>query len=328
MAMVYLSARTLKTHQAWRSTYQAWQKALDEVQRENARIQGGVEEGAEIVEPGIDQLQAELHRVVVGRGTVWFNVKVEKIDPQTGIGALTIEYPQPHDIVSKMIVFAFERAPVAEGGKYLGEFKITKGDGKDKTIEIAPNLPLTDQDRQRLSQAKGPWTLYAVMPVDDAKFYAAMTPDERRILLPGKSPERLAEFAKADRPLRDYEYFFHQNSVERELLAATIATTQDNLRRMASAQKKADEDVQFRQGEIVALTADREKFLAEQKAIRAYLETLQKKLVNVRADWQNSLTATIQTARKIQRIQLKAAEEIDRATGERANLDAPAPAAN
>ena len=47
-----------------------------------------MEDGAEIVEPGIDQLQAELHRAVVGRGTVWFNVKVDKIDPQTGVGEL------------------------------------------------------------------------------------------------------------------------------------------------------------------------------------------------------------------------------------------------
>jgi hypothetical protein len=328
MAMVYLSARTLKTHQAWRSTYQAWQKAVDDVQRENVLIQGGVENGAEIVESGIDQLQAELHRAVAGRGTVWFNVTADKIDPKTGIGELTIEYPQPNDIVTKMLLFAFEQKPVADGGKYLGEFKVTKGDGTSKTIEIAPNLPLTDQDRQRLAQAKGPWTLYAVMPVDDAKLYAAMTPEERRKLFPDKSPEGLAEYASVDRPLHDYDYFFHKNADERALLAASIATTQDSLRRIAAAQKTADEDVTYREGEKVALQADREKFLYEQKAIRTYLKALQKKLVDVRAEWQNSLSATIQTARKIQRLQIKAAEEIDRATGEQANLDAPAKAAN
>ena len=41
MAMVYLSARTLKTHQSWRSTAQAWQKAVDDVERENASYSGG-----------------------------------------------------------------------------------------------------------------------------------------------------------------------------------------------------------------------------------------------------------------------------------------------
>ncbi len=323
MAMVYLSARTLKTHQSWRSTAQAWQKAVDEVERENVRIQGGVEEGAEIVEPGIDQLKAELHRAVVGRGTVWYGANLDKIDPQTGVGELTIESPTPHDIVTNMVVFAFQQKPAAQGGQYLGEFKITKADGTAKTIEIAPNLPLTDGDRQRLSRAKGLWTLYAVMPVDDAKLYASMTPQERSALLPEKSPESLAEFASGERPLRDYEYFFHQNSVERELLAASIATTKDNLQRIESAQKKAEEEVQFRQAESVALSADREKFRYEQKVILAYLKTLEKQFADVRAEWQASLTATIQTARNIRRIQLKAAEEIDRATGEQANLDAP-----
>ena len=326
LAMVYLSARTLKTHQSWRSTYQAWQKAVNEVERENALIQGGVEEGAQIVEPGIDQLKSELHRAVVGRGSIWFVANVDKIDPKSGTGELTIESPQPHDIVTKMILFAFQRQTVAEGGKYLGEFKVTKGDGKAKTIEIAPNLPLTDEDRQRLAQARGPWTLYAVMPVDDAKLYAAMTPEERRTLLPEKSAEARAEFANGDRPLRDYEYFFHQNAQERELLAEAIANTQKNLRLIEVAQKTAEKDVQFREGEKVALSADREKFLYEQKVILAYVQALQKKLAEVRADWQTSLTATIKTARKIQQIQLKAAEEIDRATGEQANLDAPAAA--
>jgi hypothetical protein len=151
-----------------------------------------------------------------------------------------------------------------------------------------------------------------------------MTADERRTLFPEKTPEGLAEYANPERTLRDYEYFFHQNSDERALLATTIATTQNNLQRMATAQKTADEDVKYRQGEKVALAADREKFLYEQKTIHAYVQSLQKKLVEVRADWQNSLNATIQTARKIRRIQIKAAEEIDRATGEQAKLDTPA----
>jgi hypothetical protein len=326
MATVYLSARTLKTHQAWGSTLAAWQKAVDEVQRENARLQGGEENGAEIVEPGIDQLRSELHRTVVGRGTIWFNVSVDKIDPKTGVAELTIERPQPHDIQAKMVLFAFQQKPVAEGGKYMGEFRVTKGESTSKTIEVAPNIPLTDEDRQRLAQTKGPWTLYAVMPVDDAKQFAALTPDERRALFPDKSPEDLAAYANPDRPLWDYEYFFHQNSDERALLAASIATTQDNLRRMESAQKAADADVKYRQAEITALSADREKNLFEQKAIHTYLLALQKKLVEVRADWRSSLSATIQTARKIQRIQIKAAEQIDRATGEQANVD-PAPKA-
>ncbi|HTU24085.1 MAG TPA: hypothetical protein VMF30_01730 [Pirellulales bacterium] len=326
MAMVYLSARTLKTHQAWRSTVQAWEKAIHEVQKENEVIQNGVENGAEIVEPGIDQLRAELHRAVVGRGTVWFKVTADKVDPKTGACTLTIASPVPHDIVTNMVLFAFQQKPVAEGGKYLGEFKVTNGDGKAQTIEIAPILPLTEEDSQRLAQAQGPWTLYAVMPVDDAKLYANMTPEERRALLPGKQAAALEEFAKPDRPLRDYEFFFHQSAIERALLASTIATTQDDLRRIEAAQKKADENVKFREGEITALSADREKFLVEQKAIHTYLEALGKKLVSVQADWKNLLTSTIDTARKIQRIQIRAAEEIDRATNDQANSGPPAPA--
>jgi hypothetical protein len=323
VTFVYLAARTLKTQQSWRTNVAAWQKALDEVQRENVRLRSGVESGADVTEPGVEQLEAQLHLAVATRGTVWFRAKVEHIDAKTGVGELTIDDPAPHDIVANMVLFAFEQQGVADGGKYLGEFRVTKGDGVAKSIEIAPNLPLTDQDRQRLAQAKGLWALYAVMPLDDSKLFAGMTPDERRKLLPEKTPEGLEEFAHADRTLRDYEYFFHQSAIERSLLAGAIATTKENLKRIAEAEAKAEEEIKFRQSEKVALSADREKFLGEQKLIHEYLDTLEKKLASVRAEWQASFGATVQAARAIEKIQLKAAEEIDRLTGEQAGL-APA----
>ncbi len=316
----YLGARTLKTHQSWRSAVQSWEKAVDEVQKENSRLREGVESGAEIVEPGIEQLTAELHRAVLDRGTVWFSAKVDKIDPQTGVGELTIEEPQPHDIVANMVLFVFEQETAAKGGRYLGEFKVTKGDGIAKTIEIAPNLPLTDQDRQRLRQAKETWALYAIMPVDNGKLFAAMTPEERKELLPGKSPEGLEEYASGERTLRDYEYFFHQNSVERELLAKTIATTQENVKRVEAGRQETEKEISFRQGEQVALSADREKFQFEQKAIHTYLESLEKQFDQVEAQWKASFAAAVRAARGIQRIQIKAAEQIDRLTDEQAGL--------
>jgi hypothetical protein len=315
----YLAARALKTHQSWQTAEQAWRKAVNEVETENARIRDGVEDGAEIVEPGIMQLEAALHRAVAGRGSVWFRARVDKIDPQAAV-TLTIENPVPHDIVKNMMLFVFEQRGVSEGGKYLGEFKVTSGDGIAKTIEIAPNLPLTEEDRQRLAQAKDLWALYAVMPVDDAKLFAAMTPEERRSLLPGKTPEGLAEYADGKRQLRDYEYLFHENSKSRALLATAIATTQENLRRIDAARAKAEEEIQFRQGEQTALSADLEKFQFEQKTIHSYLESLQKKLTDVRAQWQASFTATVQAARKVEQIQLKAAQEIDRLTEGQADL--------
>ena len=225
-----------------------------------------------------------------------------------------------------MVLFAFQQQPVAQGGKYLGEFKVTAGDGTAKTIEIAPNLPLTDEDRQRLAQAKGPLTLYFVMPVDDAKLYAAMTPEERRRCCRENRPR-----GWPNSPAPSVRYAITNTSSTktrsnascwppRSPPAKTICNGSNRLKR------KREEEVQFRQGESVALSADREKILYEQKVIHEYLQALQKQLVDVRADWQASLSATIQTARKIRRIQLKAAEEIDRATGEQANLDAPAKA--
>ena len=139
--MVYLSARTLKTHQsrAGRHRQQGCRRRL------NARTlvfreSGG---GARNCRTGNRRAQGRIALRRGRRGTVWFGVHLEKIDPQTGVGTLTIESPQPHDIVNNMVPL-FEQRPVAEeAGKYLGEFKVTV-DGTAKTVKIAPNLPLTD----------------------------------------------------------------------------------------------------------------------------------------------------------------------------------------
>ena len=63
-------------------------------------------------------------------------------------------------------------------------------------IDITPNEPLTENQAKRLAASRGPWALYALMPIDDAKLFAGMPEAERTALIHKGS---VAEFAKADR---------------------------------------------------------------------------------------------------------------------------------
>jgi hypothetical protein len=323
VAFSYLAVRTLKTHQSWRSAAIAWQNAVDKVEVENQVLLSGKEEQNRLVESGIEQLKLELQQLAADRANVWFDVSPEKINPDTGACQLAIETPDPHEISAKMVMFVFEQEKVEAGGHYLGEFKVSKA-GKGKSIDIEPNLALTAEQKARLKKSKGPWALYAMMPVDNPELFAAMDEGERRALLPKAS---LEEFASKERTLRDYEYYFHQNALECELLADSMLKTQADLTRTLAAEQKAQREIKYRKAEKADLTADLAKFKYERDAITKYAKALHQQLVGLRGELKNSLAATVRDAALYKQMQLKAAEDINIRTSEQAVNDRPAPAA-
>ncbi len=106
--------------------------------------------------------------MTVDRQRVWY-----KCDPQVSInrqaGTVTvkvsIDQPNPSGIANKSILYAFEEAPTAEKGRYLGEFKVTAVGDKQVTLE--PASKLLPVDLEKLASAKRPWNLYDSLPHDN-----------------------------------------------------------------------------------------------------------------------------------------------------------------
>jgi len=59
----------------------------------------------------------------------------------------------------------FEEADKEKGGKYLGEFVVANA--KDTRIELAPATSLLESEIRQISESRGPWAFYEVMPADD-----------------------------------------------------------------------------------------------------------------------------------------------------------------
>ena len=58
---------------------------------------------------------------------------------------VTIDQPAPHGITEKAVLYAFEEADVQkEKGQYLGEFKVSAVDEKNKKVTLVPTAKLTD----------------------------------------------------------------------------------------------------------------------------------------------------------------------------------------
>jgi hypothetical protein len=324
VAFFYLAARTLATHKSWRILVESQKKEVQNLHQQLAQLRGGEAANGESIAGQIPQLKREVEKLALDRGGALFGVAVEGV--KDGVVQLTFKSPE-HGLVANTVLFAFDVKPFAEGGRYQGEFKVVSVGEDSAAVQIAPNLPLTEAQARRLAAAKGPWTFYTTMPIDDAAVFAILDEPARQALLPAQS---LAEYGNAERKLRDYEFFFHENYVQRSLLTDGISKITGDLERIQAATQKATDEIAYRGTEKTNLQADLEKFQYEQKAIATYQQTLQQLFSQVRESLKATYARNKQLAADLTASQLKAADEINERTtstqtGAKSNLPAAQP---
>ncbi len=341
----YLGARTLATHRNWRERYQASLQQATSLESQLLPLEGGMSPEGRSVEGEIPRLKREVSLAVDARGGgVYYDVKAGGIED--GVVELTLSPPgskppaagappeglpveppaeppaQPggdeqaapaatgHGLVANTVLFAFDQTPAADGGRYLGEFKVTEAAPDSSTFKVAPNLPLTDAQATRLATAaEGTWTLYTMMPPDSARVFTQMDAAKREAMLPGGTAET---YAQADRPLHDFYTFFHENYVQRAQLANAIAIATSKISRAEADTQEAAKEAGYRQTEKENLQSDLKSFQSEVAAITAYDKSLTGLLAEVRNQLKATYIENRRAAQTLTREQLKAAREIDR----------------
>lgn len=324
VAFFYLAARTLATHNAWRTVVNRETAELQRLEEETRVLrEGGPVDQDGVANPkGVEQLNRDLQTLTLDRGGALFDVQLDEV--KDGTVQLTLGSPD-HGLVPGTVVFAFSQKPLSEGGRYLGEFKVTSvGEGEEATkVQLTTNLPLSEPQSQRLAAAAGPLALYMMMPIDDAKLFASMDDDTRQSLLPADS---VSDYAKADRALHDYEQMFHENYVQQSILKDTIETLKGNIARTEGATSESEKEAGYRQTEKTNLTADLEKFEHEKKVIADYHDSLARMYQQVHDSLKATYLANRRMANQLTTSQTKAAREIDRRTdAAAADLTSPAP---
>jgi hypothetical protein len=308
-----MAGLTLATHRAWRTAVKQRETELANVTRQIQEIQGDGPIDPNAPPPkGIRQLKQELQRLATDRGGVFYDVAVAGV--KDGVVDATLKSPE-HGLVPGTVLFVFEQSKTEEGGRYQGEFKVVAvGEGeKSATVQLAPNLPLTDAQTQRLAASKAPWTLYTTMPIDDVAVFANLDEKTRAALVP---PASLNEYAAADRKLRDYELLFHENYVQRSLLADSISKVTTNIDRTTADVKEATEEIAYREREKTSLQADLEKFQYERTAIAAYQKALEQLFAQVRDSLKITFAKNKQSAAELTAAEWKAADAINELTRE------------
>ncbi len=337
LVFFYMAARTLKTHQEWRTSSQAFEKALEETLARQEEYREGIVDG-EQKKRGIRQARLELHKVMLDRGRVWKNVMPSQASQQGPDGAFEVMVnldSADHQISDKMILHLFEEELATKGGKYLGEFRV---DGvAEKQVNLKPTMRMDQEEYQRVAGSQGPWWLYERVPPDRHRLFADLTEDEIRELIPesalvgylkhGKpaepgDPEKHVKDGEYMRPLVDFETALRQRYVRRTVLIDLLAEAQRDLNTIKTAHEKAVAQGQTHDKEIEDSKQELAKVTAARDAVATHLAEVEAQLAATEKAIQESIVQIKAMAAEIARIQLETTRKINERT--RAVLQADA----
>ncbi len=91
--LLWFTAATLRTHEEWRTAYNALTKKVAEQEAEQQKLLVGAQTAAERGEASVRQAQANLRRVLVDRGRVWRNLEPEVAADSITLNVVTVPAP-------------------------------------------------------------------------------------------------------------------------------------------------------------------------------------------------------------------------------------------
>jgi hypothetical protein len=208
---LYVSARTLRTHEYWRNLATDFDKKIAEVNEETREIKEGLKDGKLRDGSLCNKLaKLELDRAAINRGRVWAQCEHQAADPKNGQVAIS-PATGPAGITPQMLLYLFEESEPKdqpdgqkekETARYLGEFVVTEV--ADKAV-LQPTMALTAKEMKQLvesSSNKGTWIAYEMIPIDRHDVFADMSDDDKQACLPEAT---LEEYKKDGQPARPAE---------------------------------------------------------------------------------------------------------------------------
>lgn len=326
LAFFYLAARTLRTHEYWRSLAQDFSIAIQKTKLENEKIADNAQG-----EPGIRQIRAELNSILANRGRMWRNCDAQvKVDKAKGTAEVRITIPKSAPGLSdkgKLALYAFEEGNAKDQSRYLGEFVVTGS--TDTGAALKPTTTLPPAQLERLTTAKPSWVLYEGMPADNHEAYAGLSEAELKAQLPaatveeylkhGKpaaesdAQERIAD-GKYQRALRDYAGLFHADRNNWTEMLDRFASTKHDKDLIDSALKGADDQVKVSEKQIAAVQKELEQAKHEQEIVVAYCTKLKNEVNAVQAEVAKLFETNRAMAGQLHRLQWDALRRIDQRT--------------
>ncbi|MDH3716999.1 MAG: hypothetical protein OES79_02650 [Planctomycetota bacterium] len=228
MTTLVMAGMVLQTHSAWRAILQGppgqrEEGLIHKTQQLEQEIHdlrfGKRNQTGELVADGIVQTERQLRQAMFDRGRVWRECKPAPMGGGATSVQVRIGQPKPARIRANSTLFVFDGKTVAEGGAYLGEFKVTNvvdpgaadaveageeaaapaagAAAAEATVSLEASWNLTTEELKQLeisANRGGPWILYEKMPADSHTVFHKVTAEEL-----GVTKKQLREVKVADR---------------------------------------------------------------------------------------------------------------------------------
>ena len=341
-----MAANARKAELAWSDSARQHEKRIGQLNEQNRELLAGTD-----TEPGIRQLQVDLHKLLVDRRRVWPGCDPTSRKRGKGTAKITVTINQTdakdqpnHGIAKGTVLYAFEELSLKnkgevlgdfDVGQYLGEFAVTNTNGK--LVHLVPTCKLNTREVHRLVEAKRPWVLYELLPRDSHEIFASLSDEQKKALLPVESlkdylkdgkpaekddPPECVVNGKYVRPLFDYGIMFNDEYEKRMLLADTIVALQQDKQLVYGRLGRGPNASRPLRKDIAATKRKGKKRSTIATSWRPISKNLEKNLGDMEA-WIARLTELNQAmAGRIAKLQLEAAQRIDRRTREMAQSGA------
>lgn len=310
----FLAANTLKVHDAWRSAANKLETEIANEEATQQKLLTGARDKNNRLVGGLQQLKRQVQELVVRRGLAWFDVKPISIAKDGSSVKVEIDTPEPSGIIPNSIVYVFESKPISEGGAYLGEFKVTNAPADSKEVELAPNLPLTVPQANRLSKTQSLWTIYLRMPPDENEVFKALSPEDIAAIVPENFPAAYREGTREVSAMTDWVYLFHEYALQRGLLTDEMVKIQSNITRLEESEKRNQEKIAYRTQEKSDLASDLQGFETERKSVTQFVGQLTEQAKKLDQEVAGLRASIAKLAAELKAIQTEAADRINART--------------
>ncbi len=322
--LFYFAMRMLRTEQVWHKAVRSYDAPLENAQKK-AELAVDGDRNATPPQQGIRDLRVKLHDFMVDRGRVWKNCVPQQVDPASGLSKVAVEFPDPHRIQDKSIIYVFEEG---EAGRYLGEFKVEGV--AEKLVTLTPTMKLSPRQLDKIKGTRAAWLLYERMPVDRHDVFAGYDQQQLAAMMPGVPANVLDEYlrngqdaqpddsedrvmnGKYERQLRDYNVYFHEMHSQIASMQDQVAAATTDLGIVQKSRDVTQKEVELRQEEIdKEIKPELEVVSAELELATAYRQQLEDKLAEVQQEVDETIKKNKELAARWTELQFESAKRLN-----------------
>jgi len=226
-----------------------------------------------------------------------------------------------------MLLYGFEEGDDQSPGTYMAEFRV---DGtSERKISLFSTTQMAPAVAKNITDSKGSWVLYELMPTDEYETFENLTEDQKKMVtdafakLPADQKKSVTdEFLgdsqgdaggkKTKRPLRDYLAIFRDCEIHEALFLDRMAATKRDAEYLAAAKEETEKQYALVEKETTQVSGEKERARLELAAVTQLYAVLQRMLGFNQTAVQNAIENNLKLAQDIARRQKEAADLIDR----------------